>query len=359
MDGTRVAYTRAISGISRPSSARCAFQPVKLSSSSCQVLAALGEPNRLRRVGSDPVLVPGDLPRDRHDHLAADPRERDDRRLRRAEALGDAGDRAAVSARVEEIGRFDDGELGLREAAQDRLVGDRSILRPLASEERAPEASPAADGGGERRHGRAPLAHPAVLQRDLLAERADVDVLAAVRRETNRVLARQERALADRAGPRDGDSRGAHRATVANAAELSTAPPSAICHIHMYRRARNQMHGHHARPPARRTSRALPGRCAAAAPPRAPHARLRPAGAAAGADRRGARRRGQPLPRAAHARGAGSRPERVGRRPAGPCQAHLRADRRGRRRARPLGRRARRHPQPHRCAFSRRYEERR
>ena len=146
MEGTRVAYTRAMSGIRRPSSARCAFQPVKLSSSSVQVVTALGEPNRLRRVGSDPVLVPGDLPHDRHDHLAADPRERNDRCLRRAEALGDAGDRAAVRARVEEIGRLDDRELGLREAAQDRLVGDRSLLRPLASEERAPEASPAANG---------------------------------------------------------------------------------------------------------------------------------------------------------------------------------------------------------------------
>ena len=52
---------------------------------------------------------------------------------------------------------------------------------------------------GDRRRGRRALLDPAVLERRLLAERADVDVLvAAVRREAHGPLAHQERALADR-----------------------------------------------------------------------------------------------------------------------------------------------------------------
>ena len=148
-----------------------------------EVVPALREPQRLRRVGRDAVLVPGDLPGDGHDHLAADAGERDDRGLRRAEALRDAGDRAAVRARVEEVGGLDDGELGLRETAQDRLVRDGRLLGSTASAEKAvPSGScGGAASGGRRRQRRAPLAQPAVLERDLGAERADVDVLAAVR----------------------------------------------------------------------------------------------------------------------------------------------------------------------------------
>jgi hypothetical protein len=43
---------------------------------------------------------------------------------------------------------------------------------------------------------------PAVLDRDVRAERADVHVLVPVGGEADRVLPHQERALADRAGPR-------------------------------------------------------------------------------------------------------------------------------------------------------------
>ncbi len=54
------------------------------------------------------------------------------------------------------------------------------------------------------------LADPAVVERDLAAERADVDELLAVRREAERVLAHQERPLADRTGPRDVGLRDPH-----------------------------------------------------------------------------------------------------------------------------------------------------
>src|SRR4029077_5839138 len=55
-----------------------------------------------------------------------------------------------------------------------------------------------------RRRRRRALAHPAVLDRDIGAERADVHVVdAAVRREADRPLSHQERALADRTRPTD------------------------------------------------------------------------------------------------------------------------------------------------------------
>ena len=179
--------------------------------------------------------------------------------LRCAEALRDAGDRAAVRARVEEVGGLDERELGLGETAQNRLVRDGRFLgAPAASEQAAPAALAATRverNGGDRR---APLAQPAVIEGDLGAERADVDVLAAVRRKADRVLAHQQRALADCARPRCGVSRHAHRFDRSRRSpELSTArhaPSSAICFLHMYRRGR----GGHRR--ARRPDRALPGR---------------------------------------------------------------------------------------------------
>src|SRR5438552_2901136 len=44
--------------------------------------------------------------------------------MRLAEALSDSADRAAVGARVEEVGRLDHRSLVVREAAQDRLRGE-------------------------------------------------------------------------------------------------------------------------------------------------------------------------------------------------------------------------------------------
>src|SRR5205085_8428439 len=107
-----------------------------------------------------------------------------------------------------------DRELRLREAAQDRLADDR--LDGGCALEQRPETAPAPARERHRRRRRAPLLHPAVVERDLLAERADVDELAVpVRRESHRALPRQKRPLADSARPRDGVPRDAHRRTIA------------------------------------------------------------------------------------------------------------------------------------------------
>src|SRR5205823_3388214 len=86
--------------------------------------AALGEADRLTRVEADPVLVPGDVPGDRDHELAVHARELQDARAGLAEALRDPAHGAAKRARVEEVGRLDDLELGLRQAPQDRLADD-------------------------------------------------------------------------------------------------------------------------------------------------------------------------------------------------------------------------------------------
>src|ERR671931_576575 len=59
-----------------------------------------------------------------------------------------------------------------------------------------PETLPAAVTDDRSR--RAALFHPAVIERDLLAKRADVDEVLAVGRVTHRAFAHQERPLADR-----------------------------------------------------------------------------------------------------------------------------------------------------------------
>src|ERR671936_703713 len=64
------------------------------------------EPDRLRGVGADAVLVPGEIPGDRDRELAGVARERDDAGLRRAEALRDPADGAAVRAPVGEVRRL-------------------------------------------------------------------------------------------------------------------------------------------------------------------------------------------------------------------------------------------------------------
>src|SRR5256885_974952 len=61
----------------------------------------------------DPVLVPRDVPGDGEDGLAVGSREGHDRRLRGAEALGDAGDRSPEGAPVEAVGGLNHRQLGL------------------------------------------------------------------------------------------------------------------------------------------------------------------------------------------------------------------------------------------------------
>src|SRR3954452_7901395 len=164
-----------------------------------ELLPALGEAHRLRRVGRDAVLVPGQVPGDGDDQLVVDAGEVDDARLRRAEAPREALDRAPVGACIEEVGRLDDAELGLGEPAQERLRDNRRRRGDLP---RSEERSEAAALPGRRNGGRrgSALLDPPVLERELLAERADVEVVRpAVGREAQHPLAHEEPALADRA----------------------------------------------------------------------------------------------------------------------------------------------------------------
>ena len=103
-----------------------------------ELVAAALEPHRLRRVGADAVLVPREVPRDGDGDLAGVAGERDDARLRVAEALRDAADGAAVRAAVEEVGGLEQRDLVAREAAEDRL-GRRERL---AVARRRPSRSP-------------------------------------------------------------------------------------------------------------------------------------------------------------------------------------------------------------------------
>jgi hypothetical protein len=71
-------------------------------------------------------------------------------------------------------------------------------------------APPAAIAGDDRRR-RRPLLDPAVLERDVLAERADVDELRPLLRgEEDRAFAHQQRPFADRADAHGCNFRHAH-----------------------------------------------------------------------------------------------------------------------------------------------------
>ena len=67
-----------MSGTSRPSSSRCAFHCPNEHSSSPSSWPALREPDRLRRVEADAVLVPRDVPGDRDHELRFTPESGDD-----------------------------------------------------------------------------------------------------------------------------------------------------------------------------------------------------------------------------------------------------------------------------------------
>src|SRR5262245_55223615 len=160
---------------------------------------ALGQPNGLRSTDADSVLVPRDLPGDRDHDLGIRPREDDDARLRIAQAPRDSFDRPDRVADVEQGRSLYLGLLVRREPAEDRLGDDGIGHRAAVRAEDAPEAERApaagvAHGGADR----AAFTHPAVVERALLAEDADVDVLVhPVRRKPERQLADEQRALAD------------------------------------------------------------------------------------------------------------------------------------------------------------------
>ena len=86
----------------------------------------------------------------------------------------------------------------------------------------------------EGRRGRAPFLDPALLRRDLLAERTDVHEVLAVRSKTRRALADEERPVADRADLRGKSARRPHPpATIAHpAARASTAILASMCVLH-------------------------------------------------------------------------------------------------------------------------------
>src|SRR3954451_9870389 len=161
-------------------------------------MASLLEADRLRELRSDPVLVPRDVPGDRDHDLAADTRERADARLGLAEALRDPGDRAAEVRLVEEVGGLDDLALRLGQPPEDRLIGNRRLRdrRPARLEQARQAEPPARPVGRHRRSRWAPLLQPPVLERDVLAERADVDEVLAVGGEAGRPLPHQQGALA-------------------------------------------------------------------------------------------------------------------------------------------------------------------
>ncbi len=113
---------------------------------------------------------------------------------RRAEAAHQALDRAPVGAAVEKRDGLDDLLLVWREAVENGLR-DRRLPGLRRAEQ--PREEPTARR--RRQHGQAgpALAIPTGLHGPPAAERADVDVLDAVRREACRVLADEQRAPAD------------------------------------------------------------------------------------------------------------------------------------------------------------------
>src|SRR4029453_16059713 len=162
------------------------------------------QPDWFRRLAGDAVLVPTDVPGDRDHEFRIDTFQLEDAGAGLAEALGDAADRPAIVAGVEEIRCLDHRQLRLAETAEDRLRGARlPRLGGDGGEELRQPAPALAPLGRHRGCRRRPFLHPAVLDGDLLAERADVDELAALRRIPNRPLPRQQAAVADRARARD------------------------------------------------------------------------------------------------------------------------------------------------------------
>jgi hypothetical protein len=146
-----------------------------------QLVPAFREANRLHRLRGDAVLVPGDVPRDGDDELTAHAGQRDDARPRLAEALGNPADGPAVVARVEDVGGLDHLLLGWGQPSEDRLRHHWLVRRlaPRIEERGQPAAAAALVRNG--RGSRAPLLDPAVVDRELDAERADVDEVLAVR----------------------------------------------------------------------------------------------------------------------------------------------------------------------------------
>ena len=160
--------------------------------------------------------------------------------LRLAEALRDAADGAPVGAAVEEVGGLEQRDLALREPAQDRLLPRQRLLVGGAGEaEELDEVAlaPAAAPVLERRRRRRALLDPARLDRELLAERADVDELRALRRgKAHGALAHQQRPLAHGAGTRRCDFRHPHPAP--SVARLAQDPSKAgnvsyMCLLHV------------------------------------------------------------------------------------------------------------------------------
>ena len=148
-----------MSGTIRPSSSMCAFQSVNDALELRRIVAAALEPNRIVRLRRDAVLVPGDVPRDGHDDLGVDARERRRPRPRRPERLADPADRPPVLRGVEEVGRLDHRLLVIREAAQDRL-GRRSSPRRRAAACRAGCENQPPCAACARRNGRVSSARP-------------------------------------------------------------------------------------------------------------------------------------------------------------------------------------------------------
>src|SRR6185295_7521125 len=163
----------------RDDAAAVVQRPVPLGESGLDlgdVGSAVGEANRLPRLGEHAVLVPGDLPGEREHELRVHAGERDDRDEGRTERLGDSLDRPTEETRVEEIRRLDERGLRIREPAQHGLRYDGlrlDAVRP-AEDLRPTRALTARAGRRERGRHRAALAYPAVVECEVRAERAHV-----------------------------------------------------------------------------------------------------------------------------------------------------------------------------------------
>src|SRR5205807_1042893 len=133
-----------------------------------------------------------------------------------SQALRDAADRAAVLGGVEAVGRLDHRELGLGQAAQERLARDRRVGGGAHTEKRAEREAASLAIRRDRRRRRRPFLQPAVIEGVVLAELADVDeAFVSVGRVTRRPLTHQEGALTDGAAAVGADSGYPHPASVA------------------------------------------------------------------------------------------------------------------------------------------------
>src|SRR3954454_12066453 len=160
--------------------------------------AAVGQAHGLLGIPADTVLVPGQVPDEREHDVPAGTGEDDDADARLAQAARDPLHGPQSVAPVEHRGGLDHRVLLVREPAQCRLRDHRLRGTSVDAEDPGEAERPPPARRANRGADRTAFAYPAVAERRLLAQLADLDELVdAVRREAVRPLAEQKRALAD------------------------------------------------------------------------------------------------------------------------------------------------------------------